>query len=127
VPAPPLSDHVANQLRDPTTALAAAVVIASLHPEVLQWVVGFATPLAEPQLRRRSGGHRKPRNNGGDARLAKRETHDQALVKAMRSNPDGSIGDWSRTIHKSRTSTVSALHTGFATLAWRNPRKASGN
>jgi hypothetical protein len=37
-------------------------------------------------------------------------TDDQALVKAMRSNPDGSIRDWSQTIHKSRTSTVSVLH-----------------
>ena len=35
---------------------------------------------------------------------------DQALVSVMRSNPEGSIGDWSQTIHKSRTSTVSALH-----------------
>jgi hypothetical protein len=96
----PLPDSISDQLRDPTTALAAAVVIASHHPGILQWVVGFATPPAE---RPRSGGRRRPR-------LAKRETDDQALVKAMRSNPDGSIGDWSQTIHKSRTSTVSALH-----------------
>ena len=105
MPAPPLSDHVANQLQDPTTALAVAVVIASLHPEVLQWVVGFATPPAEP-VWRRSGGHRKPRNN---ARLAKREIDDQALVKAMRSNSEGSINDWATTISKSQTSCVSAL------------------
>jgi hypothetical protein len=75
---------------------------------------GPAEPQPQPRAAARRGrktnGHRKPRANGGDPRLAKREADDQALVNAMRSNPEGSIGDWATTIGKSRTSCVSALH-----------------
>ena len=34
---PLLSDHLAAQLPDPTSALAAAFIIANRHPEILQW------------------------------------------------------------------------------------------
>ena len=45
----------------------------------------------------------------GDRRREARDRDDESLVAAMRSNPDGSIGDWAMTIRKSRTSCVSAL------------------
>jgi len=41
MPTPPLSDHIADQLKDPTSALAAAFVIAS-HPGILQWAARMA-------------------------------------------------------------------------------------
>jgi hypothetical protein len=41
---------------------------------------------------------------------AQRDRDDEALVDAMRANPEGSIGDWTLTVPKSRTSVVSALH-----------------
>ena len=63
---------------------------------------------------RKVNGHRQPRNNGDDpylsGRRAQRDRDHEALLAALRSNPDGSIGDWATTIHKSRTSCVSALH-----------------
>jgi hypothetical protein len=43
-------------------------------------------------------------------RRAQRDRDDEALLAAMRSNPEGSIGDWAAMIHKSRTSCVSGLH-----------------
>jgi hypothetical protein len=115
-------DAFAAALSDRTTALAAAFIIATRHADVLQFVartLGGDALEPEPHSRKANGatrrgrkasGHRKPRASGGDSRLSARDEADQALVKAMRSNPDGSIGDWSKTIHKSRTSTVSALH-----------------
>jgi hypothetical protein len=108
-------------LEDPTTALAALMVIAETHRDLFVWA--FRTtcePSPEPLLRRRrrkaNGGHklanadphRKPR--GGDRRLAKRETDDQALVEAMRRNTEATIGELATVVGKSRTSIVSALH-----------------
>jgi hypothetical protein len=42
-----LSDHLAAQLTDPTSALAAAFIIANRHPAILQWaarMIGAAPP-----------------------------------------------------------------------------------
>ena len=117
----PLPDQVSVLLRSsPTAAIAALLLISTSHRGLLDWFSRTVAPEPQPQARpkangaprraRKANGHRKPRNNGDDSRLVKREADDQALVIVMRSNPDGSIGDWSQTIHKSRTSTVSALH-----------------
>ena len=104
--------------------MAALLLISTSHRGLFDWfsrtVRAEPGPESEPAPvppRRKArasarcgNGHRKPRSNGDDSRLTKREADDQALVSVMRSNPDGSIGDWAQTIHKSRTSTVSALH-----------------
>jgi hypothetical protein len=45
-----------------------------------------------------------------EARVSKRDRTDEALAAEMRSNPDGTIGDWAMTISVSRTTCVSALH-----------------
>jgi hypothetical protein len=100
----PLSDSLAEQLEDPTTALAAAVVIAGLHPGILEWAVRTVSAERAPEPRRR-----KAKANGG-ARLAKRERTHEALVKALQLDPTLSIGGLARAIKKSRTSVVTALH-----------------
>jgi hypothetical protein len=117
-----LSDAVADQLRDRTCALAAAFIIATRHPDVLQFVARTVCGDVPTELRPngavrrvcKGNGHRKLRNNGDDPHLSRRrearDRDDEALLAVMRSNPDGSIGDWVTMIHKSRTSCVSALH-----------------
>jgi hypothetical protein len=60
----------------------------------------------------KSNGTHKP-DNGDlylDRRREARDRDDELLLEVMRKNPEGSIGDWATTIHKSRTSCVSALH-----------------
>ena len=117
----PLPDSVALALKDPTSALAALMVIANAHRDLWAWASrAICGADAEPEApRRRSrkangAGHRKPCSNGDDpylsGRRAQRDRDDEALLAALRSNPEGSIGDWATTIHKSRTSCVSALH-----------------
>jgi hypothetical protein len=115
-------DAFAAALSDRTTALAAAFIIAARHADVLQFVARMicsdAPTEPRPQRRvrrvRKANGHRQPRANGDDpylsGRRAQRDRDDQALLAALRSNPEGSIGDWATTIHKSRTSCVSGLH-----------------
>jgi hypothetical protein len=115
-------DAFAAALSDRTTALAAAFIIAARHADVLQFVARMicsdAPTEPRPQRRvrrvRKANGHRQPRANGDDpylsGRRAQRDRDDESLLAALRSNPEGSIGDWATTIHKSRTSCVSALH-----------------
>jgi hypothetical protein len=130
---PPLPDTVSVLLRSsPTAAMAALLLISTSHRGLLDWfsrtVCGDAAvesgPESQPKPRGRtlpragktskSNGHRQPRSNGDDpylsGRRAQRDRDDQALLAALRSNPEGSIGDWATTIRKSRTSCVSGLH-----------------
>jgi hypothetical protein len=114
-------DAFAAALSDRTTALAAAFIIATRHADVLRFVartigVDAPEPHAKPKPngaarrgRKANGGGRKP--GVSDARRRKaRDRDDQALLAALRSNPEGSIADWAATIGKSRTSCVSGLH-----------------
>ena len=128
---PPLPEALATILKtNATAALAALMVIAEAHRGLFAWasrMIGVepaAPPKPQPEpnsggrlrsvaktpKRAKSNGHRAPRGNGYDPRRAKRNADDEALVAAMRSNPEGLIQDWATTIHKSRTSVVSALH-----------------
>ena len=122
---PPLPEALAATLKaDATAALAALMVIAGAHRELFDWaskaICGDAPKLrarsngggrvcnaTKTPKRAKSNGHREPR---GDARLAKRDADDRALVAAMRADPEGSINDWAGIIRKSRTSCFSALH-----------------
>ena len=105
----PLSDDIAESLKDPTTALAAAFVIARWHPELMAFAARtMAGPISQGSPRRR-----RTKRNGArkdEARLSKRDRTDEALVAEMKSSPDGAIGDWALTIGVSRTTCVSALH-----------------
>jgi hypothetical protein len=122
---PPLPDPVSVLLRSsPTAAIAALLLISTSHRGLLDWfsrtVRAESEPAPAPPRRKARGsarcgnGHRKPRSDGDDPylgrRRAQRDQDDQALLAALRSNPEGSINDWATTIHKSRTSCVSALH-----------------
>jgi hypothetical protein len=106
-----LPDALLESLRDPTTALAAAFVIARQHPELMAFaakaMAGPTSPCGEKTPRRRAkrNGARKD-----EARVSKRDRTDEALAAEMRSNPDGTVGDWAMTISVSRTTCVSALH-----------------
>jgi hypothetical protein len=105
MPNPPLSDHIADQLADPLSALAAMVIVSRRHPGMVQWVAEMLC--AEPPSRPHSGGNgakRKP-----DDRLTKRDCDDEKLLAAMKSDPDGTISSWSRVIHKSKGSVAAAL------------------
>jgi len=115
----PLSEAVAAQLSDPTSALAAAFVIGTRHPEILIWVsrmlIGGAEPVQPKPHAARSNGSKPARKsarlNGYLAeRRAQRDRDDEGLVRAMRDSPDGPIGSWAVAIGRSRTSTVTALH-----------------
>jgi hypothetical protein len=112
-------DAFAAALSDRTTALAAAFIIATRHPEILRWaartVCGDAPAKVELQskpVRRRgrkaNGGGRKP---GAylERRRSRRDADDSALLAAMKASPGATIGDWSEAIHKSRTSTIAGL------------------
>jgi hypothetical protein len=113
MPDPLSADFAATLRSDPVAALAAAFIIETHHPNVLHWVARAVQPVA-PEPRRR----RKRKADGvhklADAYLVrrrrKRDRDDEALVEQMRTNPDGSIGDWATVVGKSRTSIVSALH-----------------
>jgi hypothetical protein len=118
MPQAPLSEAVVAVLQsDPTAALGALMVIAGAHAELFGWVTGVVfgeEPEQEPRRRRK---RRKTKANGAtgkdpylDRRRAQRDADDQALLKAMRSNREGSIADWATMIGKSRTSCVSGLH-----------------
>ena len=123
---PPLPEALAATLKaDATAALAALMVIAGAHRELFDWASkaicggdapklrarpdggGRVTGAGKTPKRVRPNGHREP---SGDARLAKRDADDRALVAAMRADPEGSINDWAAAIRKSRTSCFSALH-----------------
>jgi hypothetical protein len=116
----PLSDSLAEQLEDPTTALAAAVVIAGLHPGILEWAARTVSAEPAPEPRRRKQrkvngqGNGRSRAPGRDAyfeRLrGKRDRADEALLKAMKAAPVGSINGWATSRNKPHSSTVAALH-----------------
>ena len=128
MPAPPLADSVVFSLRtDPTAALAAVLVISDAHRELMKWAVRLFHGEApsevrtafEPEPRRKVQSKRKAasksKSNGhgrasyGAARRSKRDADDQALLEAMRSEPDATINDWAAAIGKPRTSAVSGL------------------
>jgi hypothetical protein len=69
---PLLSDHLAAKLTDPTSALAAAFIIANRHLEILQWVArmigvepppkpnGVGNGAKPPPVRKRRGAGATP-------------------------------------------------------------------
>ena len=139
MPQPPLSDAMVATLRtDPCAALAAIMVVASAHAELMAWAQRTLSPPAVPhetpgansanearlegrrlKLSPDDGSGLKPRKvaklNGGHAayhdRLrAKRDTDDERLIEAMKQAPEASVREWGRAIGKCRTATVQALH-----------------
>ena len=122
MPIPLLPEAFAAVLKlDRAAALAAAFLIGNHHADILLFaahMVGGDAP-AEPRPRAARRRVRKVNGSGhkardGDAylnsRRKARDHDDQALLSALRSNPEGSINDWATTIGKSRTSCVSGLH-----------------
>jgi hypothetical protein len=106
----PLSDALLESLRDPTTALAAAFVIARWHPEHIAFAARTMTgprPCETPPRRRTkaNGAHRKD-----EARLSRRDQDDERLLDAMRRNTEATIGELATAVGKSRPSIVSGLH-----------------
>jgi hypothetical protein len=115
MPDPLSSDFAAILRSDPVAALAAAIIIGTYHSDVLHWVARAVQPVAPKRRRRKrraNGVHKLAA--GADAYLVrrrrKRDRDDEALVEQMRTNPEGSIGDWATVVGKSRTSIVSTLH-----------------
>ena len=124
----PLSDAMVATLRtDPCAALAAIMVVASAHAELMAWAqrtlsppaVPHETPGANSANEARLGSGLKPRKvaklNGGhgayhDRLRAKRDTDDERLIEAMKQAPEASVREWGRAIGKCRTATVQALH-----------------
>jgi hypothetical protein len=114
MPQEPIPAAFAAILRsDAVAALAAAFIVATSHADVFSWVAKTIGSFEPP---RSNGGGRPPKRSNGhggprtDARTAKRDADDGALIEAMRSDPEGLIRDWAATICKSRTSCFSALH-----------------
>jgi hypothetical protein len=107
----PLPDDVAELLtRDRAAALGASFVIGARHPDILLWAARMiGADWSQPKPAPKSNGSKR-KLNGADRRLAARDKADEALVEAMKADPDATIGDWAESIGKSRTSTVTALH-----------------
>jgi hypothetical protein len=137
----PLPESVTAALKDPTSALAALLVIASAHREIFTWATQVirleapssqspSSPRDRPPHRRAKA--RKPKANGGrkpadpyhERRRAQRDGADENLLEAMRASPGATINDLAAAIGKSRTSTVTGLHrlrdAGLVTNAGRN-------
>ena len=125
MPTPPLSDHIADQLRgDPTSALAALFVIANVHREIFSWVARTicgdgtkprprASRAARRSASRSNGAVRKPAASRGSylaRRHEARDRDDESLLEAMKTSPGGPINAWGETVGKSRSSIISALH-----------------
>jgi hypothetical protein len=119
-----LPDAFAAALSDRTTALAAAFIIATRHPEILRWAARTVCgepqpqPQAKPKAngatrrgRKANGGGRKPGVSDAylERRRSQRDADDSALLAAIKASPGATIGDWSEAIHKSRTSTIAGL------------------
>jgi hypothetical protein len=128
VPIPLLPEAFTAVLElDRTAALVAAFLIGNHHADILLFAARMVRgdelqPRPRAARRRvrkkanggasKSNGTHKP-DNGDlylDRRREARDRDDELLLEVMRKNPEGSIGDWATTIHKSRTSCVSALH-----------------
>jgi hypothetical protein len=115
MPDPLSADFAATLRSDPVAALAAAFIIETHHPNVLHWVARAVQPVAPKRRRRKrkaNGVHKLTASADAylERRRRKRDRDDEALVEQMRTNPEGSIGDWATVVGKSRTSIVSTLH-----------------
>ena len=121
MPTPPLSDHIADQLRgDPTSALAALFVIANVHREIFSWVARTicGDGSMEPRPRANGAARRRGRKGNGaahksTARVAPssgREEADRRLLEAMQLSPGATIGELAAAIERSRTTAVTSLH-----------------
>jgi hypothetical protein len=133
---PPLSDAVVVTLRtDPCAALAAIMIVANAHGELLAWAqralnVGKAAIAEEQPPENGEGAGRnqplgavaklKPRKaanpgvNGGDGayrarRRAQRDADDERLIEAMGHAPGATIREWGAAIGKSVNATADAL------------------
>ena len=131
MPQAPLSDGFSAVLRsDSSAALAALMVIANAHRDLMAWflrtIFGDASaPALEPRPRASGAGRvrnatKPPKPNGhGEARgattsysarrLTERDKADQALVEAMRDDPAGTLGAWAEAISRSRSSVITGL------------------
>jgi hypothetical protein len=116
----PLPEALSTVLRsDSTAALAALMVIAASHRDLLAWAARMlgAEPPVEAKGPKSNGPAKQARSahkpKGKAAHRARRrearDADDQALLEAMRDAPEGTIGDWATAIGKGRSSTVSAL------------------
>jgi hypothetical protein len=82
--------------------MAALLLISTSHRGLLDWFSRTVAPEPQPGRQKPNGaarkgkGHRKACNGGDpylDPRREARDRSDEALLAAMRSNPEGSIGD----------------------------------
>jgi hypothetical protein len=107
----PLPDSTVSALQTcETAALAAAMIIASSFPGILDFAARVSsrrpTELDPEPLKRVSG-----RAKRGNRHVRERPDQcDERLVIAMKANPGANIAALAAAIGKSRTSTVSALH-----------------
>ena len=127
----PLPDAVVATLKtDACAALAAIMIVASAHAELLAW--------AQRALGGKPPGGRQNAEENGNAgggnppppaaalktrkapkldvaayqarRRARRDADDERLIEAMKQAPLSSVREWGRATGKCRTATVQALH-----------------
>jgi hypothetical protein len=88
--AAPLPESVASALKDPTSALAALMVIANAHRDLFAWaarMIRFDVP-APPDR----PAHPRPKARRAKANGARRGDADEDLLEAMRASPGATIG-----------------------------------
>ena len=111
------SDVVARLKSDPTTTLAAALILAGSFPDLVSWAVRVFSGQSDaancelkPRASPRATGQRRARRAKG--RHNSREgaaKHDQALLALMRANPDANVTEIIRMNGRPRNSTVLSL------------------
>jgi hypothetical protein len=107
----PLPDSTVSALQTcETAALAAALIIASSFPEILDFATRASarrpSELASEPPKRARG---RPKRCNGHVRETPNQC-DERLVEAMKANLGANIAALAAAIGKSRTSTVTALH-----------------
>jgi hypothetical protein len=122
---PPLSDAVVATLKaDPCAALAAIMVIANAHGELMAWALRSLGALEAASENKaalaapKPNGCGKSRRAGGKLdvaayqarRRSQRDADDERLIETMKEAPEASIKEWGTAIGKCRTATVHALH-----------------
>jgi hypothetical protein len=107
----PLPDSTVSALQTcETAALAAAMIIASSFPEILDFAARVSSQRPSELAPEPPKGARGRAKRGNRRAREVPDQCDERLVQAMKTNPGANIAALATAIGKSRTSTVSALH-----------------
>ena len=115
----PLPDAMVATLKaDPCAALAAIMIVANAHAELLAWAQRRPAPRRQPAangaggsngVAKHQGAKKTARANGRHTPREDAAKHDQALLALMQANPDATVTEIIRMNRRPRNSTVLSL------------------